>query len=984
MAGEESTLDPREQRVDAVIGAYLEAVAAGQPPDRAELLTRHPDLAAELAEFFADHDRARRLAHPPEPAPAAPAWPGRDFGDFELLDRLAEGGMGIVYKARQKSLDRVVALKMLREEFATAPAERQRFRIEAEAAAHLDHPHIVPIYEVGEHQGRQFFTMAYVEGGSLADRLAAGPLPPREAAELVQTLALAVQYAHDRGILHRDLKPANVLLDAQGRPRISDFGLAKRYRRGDGPTLSGNVLGTPSYMPPEQATGQVNLVGPLADVYGLGAILYALLTGRPPFQADTPLDTLLQVLEQDPPRPSAAAPQVPRDLETICLKCLEKRLDRRYGSAQELADDLGRFLRREPIHARPAGKVRRAVAWTLRHPWVLTAGSSLLVLATFTLALGLWTEARDGRWQALYREAQLLRLQGQPERALTVLKEAARRRPDLLLYEEAVQLLLDQGQVGQPITLSPQAAEELQQLFSDNGKFSSCDLTGQAVLRSEQKALVVDLNAGTVCCRVPDKNGVLALHPLGRHLAAPTTADVPQGRLRLWDLAHGQEREALTLPSREVPAVAFSPDGKYLAVATYDPSAVRAPVQIATWDLEARRPVMRTGPLGLPKVVQLAYSPDGRSLAALHTDPVVIYPRVRQQESTVRLWDTATGQSTACWPSPPGFGPLAFSADGRSLAVGRGFGNSSAIDVRDVPGGGVRVRLHCWTQEAPPWYRREYRGGFPYDPGQASLVWTPDGRYLLAAIEETVFSGNLYPPPSGVYAPSGSFAPRTRFVVAWEAATGREYVRVPCQAFALCGLGTEYTLLTLSGEGERSGAAPRRFAVRRWRLEALRAALDGEGLGHMLAAPANTGELLLGAFPVNLLQRESDGGDFRVVVSILFLVAPGFVMFLAFRLERFLNRRKQGRSPRLVLAISAVGLLAILWVFYQILTLLNTPGWDWKELWACAGTSFLLLWPTGAWLAEIWPAYLHGGRGPSAPTGPAPGAKASEARSPTE
>jgi tRNA A-37 threonylcarbamoyl transferase component Bud32 len=780
MAGDEMSLDPREQRVDAVIGAYLEAVAAGQPPDRAELLTRHPDLAAELAEFFADHDRARRLAHPPEPAAAAPAWPGRDFGDFELLDRLAEGGMGIVYKARQKSLDRIVALKMLREEFATALAERQRFRIEAEAAANLDHPHIVPIYEVGEHDGRQFFTMAYVEGGSLADRLAAGPLPPRAAAELVQTLALAVQYAHDRGILHRDLKPANVLLDTQDRPRISDFGLAKRYRKGDGPTLSGNVLGTPSYMPPEQATGQVNLVGPLADVYGLGAILYALLTGRPPFQAATPLDTLLQVLEREPPRPSAGARQVPRDLETICLKCLEKRLDRRYGSAQELADDLGRFLRREPIHARPAGKVRRALAWTLRHPWVLTAGSSLLVLAALTLAFGLWTEARDGRWQALYRDAQRLRLQGRYERPLKALKEAARRRPDPLLYEEAVQLLFDQGQVGQTVALAPEAAEELQQFCAAGVLFHSGDLAGHAILRSDQKALIVDLNTGTIRCRIPDKTGVLALDPLGRHLAAQTTADVPQGRLRLWDLAHGQEQEALTLPSREVPAVAFNPDGKYLAVATYDRSAERAPVQIATWDLEARRPVMRIGPFDLPRVYQVAFSPDGRSLATLHT----VFTQesgIRLWEWTIRLWDTATGQATACWSSLLDYGPRLFYMHDDRLLTPMGNGPRESMDVRDPSNGRVLAQWHYQPQVAPPWYRWEYTGPEYRPCWWSHFVSTPDGRFILTAIDTD---------------PRDPEQP-TPFVAAWEAATGRQCLRLPGFAFALHGQGAEQALLTL-------------------------------------------------------------------------------------------------------------------------------------------------------------------------------------------
>ena len=244
--------------------------------------------------------------------------------------------------------------------------EIKRFYLEAEAAANLDHPGIVPIYEIGEHEGQHFFSMGFVEGTSLAAKVADGPLPPREAATLIVKVAEAVQFAHEKGVIHRDLKPANVLLDAQGQPKVTDFGLAKKLQADSGLTHTGQVMGTPSYMPPEQAEGKN--VGPTADVYALGAILYCLLTGRPPFQAATPMDTLVQVVGQDPVPVRQLNATVPKDLETICLKCLEKDPRRRYGSARALAEDLNRFLSGEPIVARPVGPAERVVKWVRRRP----------------------------------------------------------------------------------------------------------------------------------------------------------------------------------------------------------------------------------------------------------------------------------------------------------------------------------------------------------------------------------------------------------------------------------------------------------------------------------------------------------------------------------------------------------------------------------------------------------------------------------------
>ncbi len=244
----------------------------------------------------------------------------------------------------------------------------KRFYTEAEAAANLDHPGIVPIFEVGQHEGQHYFSMGFVEGQSLSQRLAGGPLPPREAAELMAKVAGAIEYAHRRGVIHRDLKPGNILLDRDGNPRVTDFGLAKKLEADSGLTGSGQIMGTPSYMPPEQAGGNRGDVGPASDVYALGATLYALLTGRPPFQAATAMDTVLQVIGEEPVPPRRLNASIPGDLETICLKCLEKDASRRYATAQALADDLRRWLGGEPIMARPAGPLERMAKWSRRNP----------------------------------------------------------------------------------------------------------------------------------------------------------------------------------------------------------------------------------------------------------------------------------------------------------------------------------------------------------------------------------------------------------------------------------------------------------------------------------------------------------------------------------------------------------------------------------------------------------------------------------------
>jgi serine/threonine protein kinase len=319
---------------------------------------------------------------------------------YEVLGVLGKGGMGVVYKARQRGLGRVVALKMILHAEHAGEQERQRFQAEAEAVARLQHPNIVQIYEVGEQRGLPYFSLEFCPSGSLDKKLSGTPLPPVEAAKLVQTLALAMQAAHVKGILHRDLKPANVLLGEDGTPKITDFGLAKKLGE-QGQTQTGAVMGTPSYMAPEQASGRSKEIGPAADIYALGAMLYELLTGRPPFKAASALDTILQVVRDEPVSVRQLQPNVPKDIETICHKCLHKEPRKRYASAGALAEDLSRFVAGEPVVARPVRTLERSWLWCRRHPAValLTATVAMMLVVSSLVAwcLAAWALGEKGR-----------------------------------------------------------------------------------------------------------------------------------------------------------------------------------------------------------------------------------------------------------------------------------------------------------------------------------------------------------------------------------------------------------------------------------------------------------------------------------------------------------------------------------------------------------------------------------------------------------
>ncbi|MEX1232341.1 MAG: serine/threonine-protein kinase [Planctomycetaceae bacterium] len=369
----------RDARLFEVLDGLVRQQRNGTAIDIEAACKQHPDLAHDLRELWMTAMLAEDFGSCSGDLNVTPATLSagllglhrleqrsprlpEQIGDYEILDELGRGGMGVVYKARQASLGRIVALKMILQGDLASTVDRARFRGEAEAAAKLQHPHIVPVYEVGEQDGQPFFSMKFIEGTTLAKRLIDGPLPPREAASLLLPIAKAIAEAHDRGLLHRDLKPSNILIDDEGRPYVTDFGLAKRWsldaetgidhHAAASLTQSGAILGTPGYMAPEQAAGKRGKVSPLTDVYSLGALLYAMLTGRAPFQAASPVDTVLMVLEQDPPLPHVLNPKADRDLEMIALKCLQKPADLRYVSAHALADDLAAYLANEPISAR--------------------------------------------------------------------------------------------------------------------------------------------------------------------------------------------------------------------------------------------------------------------------------------------------------------------------------------------------------------------------------------------------------------------------------------------------------------------------------------------------------------------------------------------------------------------------------------------------------------------------------------------------------
>ncbi len=494
------------------------------------------------------------------------------FGDYELLEEIARGGMGVVYRARQVSLNRIVAVKLMRDSALAGPDDVRRFKVEAAAAAKLKHPNIVSIFEVGECEGQHYFAMDLVAGGSLAERTRDGVLPPRAAAELSATVAEAVQHAHERGVLHRDLKPSNVLVDSEDRPFVTDFGLARTLEEDSNLTLTGQVLGTPGYMPPEQATGK-GTVGPAADIYALGALLYHLLAGRPPFLGGTTAETLRRVVEDEPVSVRLLNPEVPRDLAAVCEKCLAKRPAERYAAAAEVAADLRRFLRGEPTRARPAGALMRLGRWCSRKPGLAGSLALACLMAGIGLAGILWqwraaetarSEQKDQLWRSLLQQAQFSVRSGKighRTNAMAAIELASSIRPSLGLRDCALAALM----------------------LPDLGNGLSC--------KPGEKDIDPWCFDSTFEYYVPhDKDGVVRVHRTADH---SVVSEVGRGG---GGTTHAR----------------FSPDDRYLAVAFED---VTVPVELRVWDWRQRRLVAQTtnahAKFGLST---FDFTPDGREL----------------------------------------------------------------------------------------------------------------------------------------------------------------------------------------------------------------------------------------------------------------------------------------------------------------------------------------------------------------------------------
>jgi len=737
------------------------------------------------------------FAFPDDEPPVAPAG-------YDLYEELGRGGMGVVYRARQRGLNRDVALKVLSQAAGANPAERERFRREAEAAARLRHPNVVPVYEVGEAAGRLFLALEYAPGGTLAARLGGDPQPARAAAELVETLARAMHAAHVQGVVHRDLKPANVLLAEDGTPKVADFGLARLADVSAGPTRTSEVLGTPSYMAPEQAASRHDAVGPATDVWALGAILYEALTGRPPFKAALPLLTLDQVVRHDPAPPGRLVPGVPRDLETICLKCLRKKPEERYGSALALADDLRRFLDGRPVVARPVGPLERAVRWAKANPLpavlVGLVAAALTVGTAVSTALAWWAMDRSAtaeqRGDDLAKaNADLARRFDEARRALYASRTA--RVENALAADqrdEARALLaacpedlrgwewrhLARRLDGSRVTLVGDGQPVVAVAYSPDGRLlASGAADGTLRIRDAATHRVV-----ATCRHAGPVNGV-AFSPDSARVATACG----DGVVRVWDAATGREVFACRAGPRDARAVAFAPDGKRLAGAGLG--------AVHVWDAADGRELAQVG--GGMHVSGLDHGPAGRLVAVGLGGPA-------------RTWDGDGREGRLDLPAGASWHAVALDRDGRRVAVvgdrpdGRGvawvgdLATGATAATFDVPGlGNGRVAfagdrlatagndgaVHVWDA-ATGRAIETHRG---HVLRVHALAASPDGRWLASAGTDGTVKLWADGPQHGVRVGDGeafAFSPAGDAVVTggrgsdvrvWDAATGREIVR---------------------------------------------------------------------------------------------------------------------------------------------------------------------------------------------------------------
>jgi WD40 repeat protein len=740
--------------------ASVRSGAADGPAPDPELLRRLKAVAGSLVQVGDGRDRGGGVpADEPRPLPRVPG--------YEILGELGRGGMGVVYRARQVGLNRVVALKMILGGAFAAGKSLDRFRAEALAVARLQHPNIVQIFETGEAEDLPYFSQEYVEGGTLAAQLDGTTAAPHLAAELCERLARAVQFAHDRGVVHRDLKPANVLLTVDGAPKIADFGLAKNLEdhaaAGTPATETGLVLGTPRYMAPEQlsssAPGSRLPVGPACDVYALGVILYELLTGRPLYTGATPLDVLVRVLHEDPRPPRAYRPGVPRDLETICLKCLAKAPGGRYATARDLAEDLHRFLVGEPVRARPPSVLDRSVKFVRRHKALVGAAAGIAAaLAAGIVATGLTalSEARQRRLadeharqaglarQEAVREACQARLAAAlaalggdnvreaadqleaipPERRGWEWRYAAARLDDsLAVLRDAGRMLLPCPAGERFVSITDQGVR----LWDVAGGPPSAPLTpdvpqdlNAVTTPAGGLVLAVDYHSGFLCVLGGDGRvrqrltlpGAVYMHawafdPAGTHLACAWYTDRPAKEFALFDLADGRQLARFDHVGEEFRCVAFSPDGRRLVTGN-DDRLVRV------WDAAGGAALQAfEGHRG--QINAVAFRPDGRVVLSCSVD------------QTFRQWDLASGKVVDERYGHDGpVNAVAYSPDGRWIASG---GADGTIRYWSAGGGQAVAVLHGHTAAV------------------CRLAFSPDGRRVASVSRDSAWEARVWDGP---------------------------------------------------------------------------------------------------------------------------------------------------------------------------------------------------------------------------------------------
>jgi len=822
----------RERRLDELATAWLKALEAGENTDQQEWLQRYPDLADELQAFVTAHQQVADIVPQRKENLPGPATIGHEdathstlgtiryFGDYELLEEIARGGMGVVFKARQVSLNRIVALKMILKGELANEAEVRRFRREAEAAANLDHPNIVPIYEIGEHEGQQYFSMKLIEREARDQNRGTSKEGYRRLATALAKVAQAVHHAHQHGILHRDLKPNNILIDQQGEPHVVDFGLAKRVSE-QALTHSGLIVGTPSYMAPEQVRAEKG-VTTAVDVYSLGAVLYEWVTGKPPFAAATPLDTLMEVVAQEAAPPSKLQPKTPRDLEIICLKCLRKEPDKRYGSALELADDLRRFERGEPILARRVGRVERAWRWVKRKPALATALAASLALLVVAIVFGLvqWrtnTQLTSSNQQLEYqfRMANYCKIF---DRALALWKEhdvAGTRQllnsldPDLRSWEwnflerQCQRKCLElPGHVG-PVTSAQfskdgthvlsagadgtirlwelQEGQEILSIHGCKGKLIAAFFGGDRIVAGGDDGLLKCWdNAGieiwSVAC--PGLR-CLAVSADGQQLVTGGADHF----IRIWDVAKGTEVLAEPKHKAALTAVQFSADGRFLASAGEDKS-------IHLWDAKTFKEMSSATAEQTP-IRGLAFNPEGTILATLQQERITfldlasakVLRRIEEPGKGVvggafpknGIFATSS-EFSMLWPSLPalwGFCCLAMHPGTGQCALGSNTG------ILKIWSPFLSLRSQSWSEPADI---------------SSNIALSPDGTKLAYALRNTikireVNGGSLLRVISGVAGDDGRFlvfAPdgkrfanlNPRHVRIWDAATLQELQRI--------------------------------------------------------------------------------------------------------------------------------------------------------------------------------------------------------------